>query len=84
VALINASPRATYAQEALLETLRTMSWNVVSEASRTVPVPRPGLSVDEILGDDILRAELDSAIRELVAAISQSTRIPGGTRAGFT
>jgi chromate reductase, NAD(P)H dehydrogenase (quinone) len=84
VALINASPRATYAQEALLETLRTMSWNVVSEASRTVPVPRPGLSVDEILGDDILRAELDRAIRELVAAISQSTRIPGGTRTGFT
>jgi chromate reductase, NAD(P)H dehydrogenase (quinone) len=84
VALINASPRATYAQEALLETLRTMSWNVVSEASRTVPVPRPGLSVDEILGDDILRAELDRAIRELMAAISQSRRIPGGTRAGFT
>jgi NAD(P)H-dependent FMN reductase len=69
VALINASPRATYAQEALLETLRTMSWNVVTEASRTVPVPRPGLSVDEILGEETLRAELDRAIRAFADAI---------------
>ena len=76
VALINASPRATYAQDALLETLRTMSWNVVVDASRTVPVPRPGLSVDEILGDEILRVELDRAIREFVKAISQAKRIP--------
>jgi NAD(P)H-dependent FMN reductase len=76
VALINASPRATYAQEALLETMRTMSWNVVAEASRTVPVPRPGLSVDDILGDETLRAELDRAIKAFVAAISQSVRFP--------
>ncbi len=69
VALINASSRATYAQEALLETLRTMSWNVVADASRTVPVQRPGLSVDEILGDGVLRVELDRAIRAFVAAI---------------
>jgi len=76
VALINASPRATYAQEALLETLRTMSWNVVTEASRTVPVPRPGLSVDDVLGDETLRTELDRAIREFADAISRSRRIP--------
>ena len=76
VALINASPRATYAQEALLETLRTMSWNVVSEASRMVPVPRPGFSVDDILGDEILRVELDRAIKEFVKAISQAAHIP--------
>jgi chromate reductase, NAD(P)H dehydrogenase (quinone) len=75
VALINASPRATYAHEALLETLRTMSWNVVADASRTVPVTRPGLSVDEILGDGVLRSELDRAIREFVLAISHSARI---------
>jgi chromate reductase, NAD(P)H dehydrogenase (quinone) len=76
VALLNASPRATIAQAALLETLRTMSWNVVADASRTVAVPRPGLSVDGILGDEVLRAELDSAVRELVEAISRSMRIP--------
>jgi chromate reductase len=76
VALLNASPRATIAQEALLETLRTMSWNVVTEASRAVPVPRPGLSVDEILGDETLRAALDRAIRELKRAILQSSPTP--------
>jgi hypothetical protein len=53
-----------------------MSWNVVADASRTVPVPRPGLGVDEILGDEILRAELDRAIREFVKAISHAERIP--------
>lgn len=74
VALINASPRATYAQEALLETLRTMSWNVVAEASRTIPVPRPGLTVDEILGDELLRAELDQAINAFVEAIRNERR----------
>jgi NAD(P)H-dependent FMN reductase len=68
VALINASPRATYAQEALLETIRTMSWNVVADACRTVPVPRPGLSVDEMLGDEDIRAELDRAVKEFVKA----------------
>ena len=75
VALINASPRATFAQEALLETLRTMSWNVVAEASRTIPVPRPGLSVDEILGDETIRAELDRAITAFVDALSGSSMI---------
>lgn len=38
VALLNASPAGgTYAQASLLETLRTMNWNVVLEASRMEP-----------------------------------------------
>jgi NAD(P)H-dependent FMN reductase len=38
VALLNASPAGgAYAQAALLETLRTMNWNVVMEASRMEP-----------------------------------------------
>jgi chromate reductase len=76
VALINASPRATIAHDALLETLRTMSWKVVAEASRTVPVPRPGMSADEILGDEILRTELTRAIEKFVDAVSPSDQIP--------
>jgi hypothetical protein len=32
-------------------------------------VPRPGLSVDEILGDEVIRAELDRAIAAFVKAI---------------
>ena len=57
------------------ETLRTMSLNVVAEASRVVPVPRPGLSVDEMLGDGTIRAELDRAITAFVAALSGSSMI---------
>lgn len=76
VALINASPRATHAHEALLETLRTMSWGVVPEASRTVPVPRTGLGVDDILTDESLRTELDRAIKEFVAAIPAMIAVP--------
>lgn len=38
VALLNASPAGgSYAQASLLETLRTMNWNVVLEASRIEP-----------------------------------------------
>jgi chromate reductase, NAD(P)H dehydrogenase (quinone) len=38
VALLNASPiGGEYAQAALVETLRTMDWRVVDEASRIVP-----------------------------------------------
>jgi chromate reductase len=38
VALLNASPAGgTYAQSSLLETLRTMNWTVVPEASRMEP-----------------------------------------------
>lgn len=38
VALLNASPvGGEYAQAALLETLRTMNWRVVEEASRIAP-----------------------------------------------
>ncbi len=78
-ALINASPRATYGQDALLETLRTMSWNVVQEASRTVPVPRPGLTVDDIIGDVELRAELDRALMEFAGAIRSLKAVPDHT-----
>src|SRR5215212_2286784 len=41
VALLNASPAGgDFAQASLLETLRTMNWNVVAEASRTEPFIR--------------------------------------------
>src|SRR5438270_11902305 len=41
VALLNAAPvGGSYAQASLLETLRTMNWNVVVEASRAEPFMR--------------------------------------------
>src|SRR5579884_2750614 len=38
VALLNASPRATHAQAALAETIRTMAGRLVEEASIAVPL----------------------------------------------
>jgi chromate reductase len=45
VALLNASPGGgEYAQRAILETLRTMNWRVVDEASRVAPFVRRKIS----------------------------------------
>jgi chromate reductase len=38
VALVNASPRTTYAQASLAETLRVMSADLIEEASIAVPL----------------------------------------------
>ncbi len=43
VALLNASPRATHAQESLAEILRTMAAVVIVEGSATVPLLGTGL-----------------------------------------
>ena len=64
VALLNASPAGGgYAQASLLETLRTMNWNVVEEACRVEPfVPR---KISDELTDDAALRELASAIAAL-------------------
>ena len=66
VALLNASPAGGgYAQASLLETLRTMNWNVVEEACRVEPfVPR---KISDELRDD-------AALRELATAIAALAR----------
>lgn len=66
VALINASPvGGSYAQSALLETLRTMNWDVVADACRVEPfVARKiagELTDDASLG--VLRAALEALVR---------------------
>lgn len=72
VALFNASPRGTYAQASLLETLTVMSANVVSEASVTLnPSARP-FSAGEILENPEIAALLRSAIESFAAAIRAS------------
>jgi len=69
VALLNASPVGCgYAQAALLETLRTMNWNVVEEACRIEPfVPRR--IVGELTDDGAL-AVLASAVAALAHSIA--------------
>jgi chromate reductase len=68
VALLNAAPAGGgYAQASLLETLRTMNWNVVVEASRTEPFIRRKI-VGE-LTDEASLAVLATAVAALVHAV---------------
>jgi NAD(P)H-dependent FMN reductase len=71
VALLNASPSGgDYAQAALLETLRTMNWRVVEEASLVKTFVRRKI-VDELTDDDaldVLRHALETLMDVIVAA----------------
>lgn len=68
VALLNAAPAGgEYAQNAILETLRTMNWNVVGAACRVTPfVKRKGALDDEALAE----------LRDAVSALQQQP-LPG-------
>jgi chromate reductase, NAD(P)H dehydrogenase (quinone) len=67
VALINASPRSTYAHASLLETLTVMSWNVARDASITLPL---GGKAD----DPEVQAMLRAAIETFALSIRDATR----------
>ena len=53
--LLNASPRATHAQAALRETVRTMSARLIDEACISLPLLGSGLDADGIAADPALR-----------------------------
>ncbi|MCC6390284.1 MAG: NAD(P)H-dependent oxidoreductase [Bryobacterales bacterium] len=74
VALLNASPRSTYAQASLAETLRTMSAVVLDEASVAVPLPGSKPGVGEIAANAEFSALLRSALQAL-EAVTQGSRI---------
>jgi NAD(P)H-dependent FMN reductase len=71
VALINASPRSTFAQAQLVETLKTMSWSVVPEASMTVLQMKRDLDEAAIVADPELSMALRGAIAALVRAVKR-------------
>jgi chromate reductase, NAD(P)H dehydrogenase (quinone) len=68
IALFNASPRATHAQASLRETIRTMSGQIVEEAS--IPVPLLGRALDP--GSIVADPELSVPLREAVAAFARA------------
>lgn len=75
VGLLNASPRATHAQAALAETLRTMSLTVVPEASIAAPVMGRGLNAEAMARDPELATALIGVIDALRrAAIAYRAR----------
>jgi NAD(P)H-dependent FMN reductase len=78
VALFNASPRASYAQESLAETIRTMSGRIVFEASLSLPLLGQGLDAEGI----VARPELASAIRRAIIALVEAIRVSSVTIGG--
>ena len=70
VALFNTSPRASYAQESLAETIRTMSGRIISEASLSLPLLGQGLDMNGI----ILRHELAGVIGDAISAFARAIR----------
>jgi NAD(P)H-dependent FMN reductase len=78
VALFNTSPRASFAQESLAETIRTMSGRIISEASLSLPLLGQRLDAEGI----IARPELASAIRRAIIAFVEAIRVSSVTIAG--
>lgn len=66
VAVFNASPRAHHADDALRETLRTMSAVIVDEACLRLPLLGSGLDEDGMVASP----EVSSAVREALRALS--------------
>jgi chromate reductase len=69
VAVFNASPRAHYADEALRETLRTMSAVIVEEASASIPLLGAGLTEDAMVEDPAVSRAVRSALLALHRAV---------------
>jgi chromate reductase len=66
VALINTSPRAHHAFDALAETLRTMSLEIVAPASIAVPLLGTCVTEEAMLSSP----EVSEAVRRVLAALS--------------
>jgi chromate reductase, NAD(P)H dehydrogenase (quinone) len=77
VALLNASPRATRAQESLKDTITLMAGHVVEEASIGVLLLGKNMSEDDILEDAAIAASLRAAIKALVRAIEGASDVAG-------
>ena len=70
VALFSASPRATFAQASLTETLKVMTAKLIGEASITVPLLGKGFDEAQIISDPDLSRRLRSALVAFAHVIS--------------
>jgi chromate reductase, NAD(P)H dehydrogenase (quinone) len=68
IALINPSPRSTFAQAALTEVLNTMSARIIQEACLTLPMSSP-LTPPGILADSQLSSMLRSSVETLLRSV---------------
>jgi chromate reductase len=82
VAVLNASPRATIALEAMKENLRTMGSKLVEEASITVAVMSRRLDADEIAADPEIAGAVRSAMAAFVRGIEAIGLAKAATESG--
>ena len=69
VALINTSPRATHAQAALREVVKTMSGNIIEKACISIPLLSSNLDADGIVNDKAISAALKSSLNHFCSEI---------------
>ena len=69
VALVNTSPRARHAYEALREVLRTMSADIVSDACMTLPLLGACITEDAIVASPELAPRIREGLRCLARAL---------------
>ena len=76
IMLINTSPRASHAQQALIEVLTTMSGNVIQTSGVSIPLLSSDLDVDGIVANreiaNALLAGLDTFYSEIVKSRTDS------------
>lgn len=75
IGLLNASPRATHAYAALVETLRTMSTRLVSGAAATLPLDGRRLDAAAIAADPALSVSLRGALEALLTAVADRRHV---------
>jgi chromate reductase len=78
VALINATPPATWSQASLTETLTVMSGHIVAEASISLPLRGRKLDAADIAADPELADALRAAVGAFVRAIPAIPRFRAG------
>lgn len=71
--LLNAAPRASIAQAALLETLTVMTAMVIADASVTLPISIKNITEVQILEDAAVCEALRNALQVFVAAIRSAS-----------
>jgi NAD(P)H-dependent FMN reductase len=70
VAIINISPRSTYAEASLKETLSVMSADIITAASITVPLAGRKLSENDIATETEISVVLRAAIEAFILRIT--------------
>jgi chromate reductase, NAD(P)H dehydrogenase (quinone) len=74
VAVVNASPRARHAYDALQEVLRTMSARLVPEASVTLPLLGGAVTEEAMLAVPDIRWRIVAMLDALASALADSGR----------